>query len=200
MKKTIMSLAVVSALVSGVAFANPPKNDASKATVNFTGSVTASLCQVKTDNLTQTISLGEVSKSALKATGQGKPQSFQIGLTNCDTTTNTISYVLADGNYTPAVGATSIAYLVPKSGDNSAKGVGVFVETSDGTAVTPGSTTPNTIEVSKNGNEALSDQTISLRAYIATKDKQGADLDAQTPTVEAGTVDAVGVFTIKASA
>lgn len=193
-----MSLAVVSALVSGVAFAAPPANNSSKATVNFTGSVTGSLCQVKTDNLSQTVLLGEVSKSALKATGKGQPQSFQVNLTNCDTDTANISYVLADANYTQINGVTAPKYLVPKSGDNSATGVGVFVETSTGTAIDPGTT--KALIVNKDADQkALSDQVISLRAYIGTTDGNAVtDPDAADATVKAGTVDATGVLTIYA--
>lgn len=198
MKKTIMSLAVVSALVSGVAFADPPKNDSSKATVNFNGKVTSSLCQVRTDNISQDISLGEVTTTVLQGSGKGKPQSFEVGLTNCDTATNKISYVLSDANYTPIVNggqATSLNYLVPKSGDNSAVGVGVYVETSTGTAIAPGSTTELKVEKDAE-NKALSNQTISLRAYIGTK--TGTADPAAASQVEAGTVEATGVLTIYA--
>lgn len=57
MKKTIMSLAVVSALLSGGAMAalnnGQADNSASTATLNFTGKVTSSLCQVNTSDLTK---------------------------------------------------------------------------------------------------------------------------------------------------
>ena len=196
-----MSLAVVSALVSGSAFAAAPQNDSSKATINFNGKVTSSLCQVRTDNLSQDISLGEVTSAVLKASGKGKEQSFQVGLTNCDTTTTKIAYVLTDANYTPIIDnttgqpvPTTLTYLEPKSGDNSAVGVGVFIETSTGSKIAPGSTTE--LQVAKDANaKALSDQTISLRAYIGTKDGQ-PDTNS---VVQAGTVDATGVLTIYAS-
>ncbi|HHK9025308.1 TPA: type 1 fimbrial protein, partial [Escherichia coli] len=42
MKKTIMFFAVASALFSGAAMAAPAANDASTATLNFTGRVTSS--------------------------------------------------------------------------------------------------------------------------------------------------------------
>lgn len=63
MKKTIMSLAVVSAFLSGSAMAaltnGQADNSASSATLNFSGKVTSSLCQVSTSDLTKTISLGK---------------------------------------------------------------------------------------------------------------------------------------------
>ncbi|EES9566313.1 TPA: fimbrial protein [Escherichia coli] len=195
MKKTIMSLAVVSALMNGVAFAAPADNDPSKATLNFSGRVTSSLCQVKTDDLTKDISLGEVSKSALAASGKGPAQSFQVNLINCDTTTNDISYVLADanGNGNGANGAST--YLVPKSGDTAAEGVGVFVETSNGTKVNIG--TEQTLKVVSNGATALSEQVIPLRAYIGTQNGTGGTIG--TNGLKAGTVDATGVLTIRAN-
>ncbi|EAB1452168.1 type 1 fimbrial protein, partial [Escherichia albertii] len=73
MKKTLMSLAVVSVLMSGSAFAaignngQATNNDASQATLNFAGKVTSSLCQVNTSDVTKDIELGEVSSAALKA-------------------------------------------------------------------------------------------------------------------------------------
>lgn len=198
MKKTIMSLAVVSALVSGVAFAALPANDSSKATLDFTGNVTASLCQVKTDNLSQTISLGEVSKAALTTNGKGEPQSFEINLVNCDTTTADIAYVLADANNsTPSTG-TAPDYLVPKSGDTAAAGVGVFVQTSTGDKVTPGAT--KTLKADANNGSAYSEQRIPLRAYIGTLNGTPGVLGNAAGQVKAGTVNATGVLTIKASA
>ncbi|EEW3330182.1 fimbrial protein [Escherichia albertii] len=189
MKKTLMSLAVVSVLMSGSAFAAPAANDASKATLNFMGRVTSSLCQVKTDDLVKDIQLGEVSKSALEATGQGPAQSFQVNLINCDSTTNDISYVLADANNNG-----NSKYLVPKSGDTAATGVGVFVETSDGTPVDIG--TEQDLDVVANGGNALSEQVIPLRAYIGT---QGGTAGTLGTDVSAGTVDATGVITIRAT-
>lgn len=191
-----MSLAVVSALMSGAAFAADPAgsaaNDTSKATLNFNGRVTSSLCQVKTDDLVKDITLSEVSRSALVAGGgKGPAQSFQVGLINCDTTTNQISYVLADANNaTPAAG-NALGYLVPKSNDSSAVGVGVFVETSTGTQIPIG--TPQKLKVNSNDNGALSEQTIPLRAYIGIK-----DASTNADQVKAGSVEAMGILTIKA--
>ncbi|HEB1529208.1 TPA: fimbrial protein [Escherichia albertii] len=188
MKKTLMSLAVVSVLMSGSALAAPAANDASQATLNFAGRVTSSLCQVKTDDVTKDIYLGEVSKSALEASGKSPAQSFQVNLINCDGTTNDISYVLADANNNG-----NATYLVPKSGDTAATGVGVYVETSDGTPVDIG--TAQQLDVVVNDGNALSEQVIPLRAYIGT---QTGNAGAIGTDVTAGTVDATGVLTIRA--
>ena len=188
MKKMIMPLTMVSVLMSGSALAAPGANDSSQATLNFNGRVTSSLCQVKTDDVVKDIYLGEVSKSALEANAQGPKQSFQVNLINCDTTVSDISYVLSDAN-----GNGTAAYLIPKSGDTSATGVGVYVEKSDGTPVGVGNT--QTLTVTKNGTDALSEQVIPLRAYIGA---QGGA--AGVAAVTAGTVDATGILTIRATA
>lgn len=194
MKKTIMSLAVVSALFSAGAMAAPAANDASTATLNFTGRVTSSLCQVDTGSVEQNISLGEVSASALKATGIAPAKSFSVSLVNCDTGTGKITYNIADANSAGA--ATTAAYLQPIAEDDSAGGVGVFIQTSDHKDVTIGQDKDFAVVKDQQGN-ALSTQTIALTAYMATTDK-AADTDGSKVTP--GTVSARGVMTIKATA
>lgn len=191
MRKNILTAAIASMLMSGAAFAAPASNDESQATLNFKGKVTASLCQVSTDDLTKEINLGEVSAAALKATGKSPAQSFNVNLINCDTTTDSITYVIADVN-----GKDSTAdYLIPKSDDTSAKGAFVWIEDSKGTSIDAGST--QTVDVVKNGANALSSQSIALRAYIGTDNGQP---DTTGTKVTAGTVDASAVMTIRAVA
>lgn len=191
MKKNILTVAIASMLMSSAAFAAPASNEESQATLNFTGKVTASLCQVSTDDLTKDINLGEVSASALNATGKSPAQSFNVNLINCDTTTNAISYVISDAN---GKEANSFA-LIPKAGDTSADGVFVWLEASDGTPIETGTT--QTIDVVKNGNDALSSQNIALRAYIGTETGQAPTTNKP---VKAGTVDATAYMTIRATA
>ncbi|HDL7647802.1 TPA: type 1 fimbrial protein [Yersinia enterocolitica] len=191
MKKNLLTAAIASMLVSSAAFAAPAANEESQATLNFKGKVTASLCQVSTDDLTKEINLGEVSASALNATGKSPAQSFNVNLINCDTTTNAITYVISDVN---GKEAQSFA-LVPKSDDTSADGVFVWLENSLGDAIETGST--QTIDVVKNGEDALSSQSIALRAYIGTENGQPP---AASKPVKAGTVDATALMTIRASA
>ncbi|MKO33735.1 type 1 fimbrial protein [Escherichia coli] len=187
MKKTIMSLAVVSALFSGAAMATSADNDSSYATLNFSGRVTSNLCQVSTDNVTQSIDLGEVTKQQItdRAT---KKQSFSVTLNNCDTTVSQISYVLADGNNNK----NQATYLQPKSGDTSAQGVGVYVTKSDGTAINVGTKYDIDVQKANDGTSALPQQVIALTGYI----------DSITPGdvsgVVGGTVEATGTLTIKA--
>lgn len=196
MKKTIISLAVVSALFSfgtvaatTVGADGQADNSGSTATLNFTGKVTSSLCQVKTENISQTISLGELSAAALKVDGAHSPyQSFNVGLTNCDPTTSQITYVIRDGNGLPNTGATS-DYLIPQSTDTSASGVGVYIADPQHNAIQIGANKNAT--VTKLGTDAQSEQTISLTAYMK---KTGVG------DVKAGDVRATGIMTIKATA
>ncbi|HDX4306364.1 TPA: type 1 fimbrial protein [Escherichia coli] len=195
MKKTVMSLAVVSALLSGSAMAagvdsdGQADNSGSTATLNFTGKVTSSLCQVNTENISQTISLGELSAAALNVEGAHSPyQTFNVGLSNCDPTTTQITYVIRDGNGLPSTGATS-DYLIPKSGDTAASGVGVYIADPEHNAIQIGANKNAT--VTKLGDAAQSEQTISLTAYMK---KTGVG------DVKAGDVSATGIMTIKAAA
>ncbi|EEZ9068109.1 fimbrial protein [Escherichia coli] len=186
MKKTIMSLAVVSALFSGAAMAAGADNDSSYATLNFSGRVTANMCQVSTSDVVKDIDLGEITKTQIKD-GTQKKQSFSVQLNNCDTSVSQISYILSDGNNNK----DQATYLQPTSGDTSAQGVGVYVETSDGTAIVTGQT--NNIDVLKNADGALPQQTIALRAYV-----DAINVDKTTGVV-GGTVNATGTLTIKAT-
>lgn len=199
LKKTIMSLAVVSVLLSGSAVAalnnsGQADNSASTATLNFTGKVTSSLCQVNTSDLTKTISLGDVSAAQLKNnTGRAPSHSFSVGLTNCDPTVSNITYVIRDGNSSPEQGQAQSAYLIPKSDDTSAKGVGVYIADPKGNAIQIGEN--KNFGVVKDENGALSEQNIALTAYIGTASGAAANGD-----VFPGDVNAVGIMTIKAAA
>lgn len=192
-----MSLAVVSALFSGAAMAavsedGQSDNSASTATLNFTGKVTSSLCQVNTTDLTKTISLGEISAAVLSTAGAHSPaQSFTVGLSNCDPSVANISYVIQDNNGLPSDGETTSSYLIPKSSDTSAKNVGVFIADPEQNAIQIGET--KNFGVTKINGQAQSEQTISLTAYIG-------NVAGDDESVTAGVVDATGVMTIKATA
>lgn len=147
------------------------------------------MCQVKTENISQTISLGELSKAALDAGAQSPYQTFNVGLTNCDPTTSNITYVIRDGNGLPGQGGNTSDYLVPESSDTSASGVGVYIADPEHNAIQIGSN--QDASVTKLGNDAQSEQTISLTAYMKATG-QG--------TVTAGDVKATGIMTIKAGA
>ncbi|EIO6660685.1 type 1 fimbrial protein [Escherichia coli] len=193
MKKTIMSLAVISALLSSSAMAaltaGQADNSASTATLNFSGKVTSSLCQINTSDLNKMIQLGNASVTDLNADGQSPFMTFNIGLVNCDPSVSNISYVISDANSSPDAGNTT-EYLIPKSTSTSAAGVGVYITDPQHKAIGIGEN--KTLKVI-NGSDggALSEQNISLTAYMKK---------AGSATVTAGTVDATGVMTIKAAA
>ena len=195
MKKTIMSLAVVSALLSGSAMAavsanGQADNSDSTATLNFTGKVTSSLCQINTADLTKTISLGEISAAVLNTANAHSPfQTFTVGLSNCDPSVANISYTIRDANGLPDQGGQTSTYLIPKSGDTSASGVGVFIADPEGAHIDIGET--KNVGVTMVGGKAQSEQSIALTAYIA---KSG------TEAATAGFVDATGIMTNKATA
>ncbi|EFE8063252.1 type 1 fimbrial protein [Escherichia coli] len=199
MKKTIMSLAVVSALFSAGAMAadninanGQSDNSASTATMNFSGKVTSSLCQVNTTDLVKTISLGEISAAVLNTAGAHSPaQTFTVGLSNCDPSVTNISYTIRDGNGLPENAQTQSGYLIPKSTDTSAHNVGVFIADPEQKAIQIGET--KNFGVTKIDGKAQSEQTISLTAYMGNV-AGGAD------QVTAGVVDATGIMTIKATA
>ncbi|EFH2975754.1 type 1 fimbrial protein [Escherichia coli] len=194
MKKTIMSLAVVSAFLSGSAMAaldnGQADNSASSATLNFSGKVTSSLCQVSTSDLTKTISLGEASAAALANGGQSPFQSFTVSLANCDPTTANITYTIRDGNGLPGQDAYASDYLIPKSGDTSASGVGVYIADPEHNAIQIGAN--QNAGVTQVDGQAESEQTIALTAYMKATGDAG--------NVKAGVVDATGIMTIKATA
>ncbi|WP_411172197.1 fimbrial protein (plasmid) [Klebsiella pneumoniae] len=189
MKKTAVTVAILSSLLSATAFAAPADNNTSQADLEFSGKVTASLCQVDTSNIAQTIDLGELSTSALKATGKGPAKSFSVNLINCDTTLNSIKYTIAGSNNT----GSDTQYLVPKASDTSAQGVGVYLQDNNSTAITIGA--EKTVPVVSNSGSALSDQSIPLQAYIGTITGNPDD-----GSVKAGTVSTTAVMTIRTAA
>ncbi|MXC97192.1 fimbrial protein [Escherichia coli] len=187
MKKSILSLVVLSSIFSGGALAASAANDSSYATLNFSGRVTSNLCQVSTNDVTKSIDLGEVTKTQIANSSQPK-QSFSVTLNNCDTTVADISYILTDTNNN----TSSAPYLVPVNTDTSAQGVGVYVTKSDGTAIQVGN--KYTINVQKEGTNALPQQSVALTAYVDSITK------GDVTNVVGGTVDAAGTLTIKAAA
>ncbi len=190
MKRTIMSLTVVSALLSGSSMAaltaGQADNSASSATLNFTGKVTSSLCQINTSDLDKMIQLGNASVADLNADGQSPFMTFNVGLVNCDPSVSDITYVISDANSTPDAGNTT-EYLIPKSTSTSATGVGVYITDPQHKAIGIGEN--KTLKVINGPDGALSEQNISLTAYMKK---------AGSAAVTAGTVDATGVMTIKA--
>ncbi|HAU7903041.1 TPA: fimbrial protein [Escherichia coli] len=188
MKKTIMSLFIVSMMASGTAMAATATNDTSNTQLNFTGKVTSSLCQINTaDSAGVNINLGEVQAATLNTgAGTSKPQSFTVNLENCDTGVDSIKYQITSKNQQDR------DYISPEAGDTSATNVGVYITTADAkgpTAITLGQDYEATVINGIDGGAAPS-QKIELQAYMK---KVG------TNAVTAGNVNAIGFITVKAS-
>ncbi|EHS3657255.1 fimbrial protein [Escherichia coli] len=166
-------------------------NDASQATLNFSGKLTSSLCQVSTDDINQDIQLGEISKAALEASGRGPSHTFSVKLKNCDATVNAITYAIRDTN------GSNDNYLTNKSGDDFAKGVGVFIEDSSNQAITLNGA-QHTYAVANNGGQALPDQEIPFAARIGVLEGTTGNID--NAKIMAGVIQATAVMTIKATA
>lgn len=80
MKKLIISLAVISAINTGAAFA-------SDGVINFTGEIVDTSCQVDTSSKDMTVNLGKVNKSSFNQAGDEESATkFTIKLTGCPTT------------------------------------------------------------------------------------------------------------------
>ncbi|MBB1201745.1 type 1 fimbrial protein [Enterobacteriaceae bacterium 89] len=92
MKKMKVSAIAAGILVSGSVFAGDP------VTLNITGNVVASPCEISSDSITKTIDLGggsPIQASTLQTAGSSTPWiSFTIGLVNCPagTTSATIQF------------------------------------------------------------------------------------------------------------
>ena len=181
MKKTLMSVVMASVLVSGSVMAEPAKNDKSRAEIEFTGTVTNSMCQVDDNSLDQKINLGDVSVAQLMNNINAAKKNFNVKLVNCDNKVNEITYTLLDNN-----GNGESNYLINSApGGNAATNVGVFVMTPDNTPVDLNA--PQELEP---GHWEQDEYNIGLVAYIGKTDTRA------TPT--AGLVSAKTTMLIKA--
>ncbi|HGC4843693.1 TPA: fimbrial protein [Escherichia coli] len=189
MNKTIMSLFIASMVFSGSALAAAAANDTSTAQLNFTGKVTSNLCQLSTASQSGIdIDLGEVSVKDLNANNRSRAQTFTVDLKNCDTSVNKIQYQVSSQN----PGDTD--YISPVANDTAATGVGVYIQTADAaspTAIRLGNSYNASVIQNVDGSGAAADQQIALQAYMKK---------AGNATVTAGSVNAVGYVTVKASA
>ncbi len=189
MKKTLMSLAVASTLISSVAMAASTANDSSTANLTFKGKVTSSLCQINTGDVNKEILLPEVSASDLATTGASTPVSFTVSLENCDQGTTSIDYTFQDNNGN----GTVLDRLIPVSEQGSVNPdeIGVYLQDNLGTDLEQG-TVYSQDAITDASDVALPTQTIPLRAYIGAVGGAGS-------TVTAGSVNASATMTIKAN-
>lgn len=80
-----VKLAAVSAVVMGALLASAGVKAADPVTLNITGNVVASPCQINSDSVTQTVDLGQnIQASTLQAVNSSSGWvNFDIGLTSC---------------------------------------------------------------------------------------------------------------------
>ncbi|MGK3141803.1 fimbrial protein [Pantoea sp. C2G6] len=91
MKKIQLAVVLGMALASGSALAAGQGSG----TVHFTGEIIDAPCSITADTVEQTVDLGQVSSSALKAGGKSTPKPFSIKLEDCDVSSLTKKTVTA---------------------------------------------------------------------------------------------------------
>lgn len=142
---------------------------AADGTINFTGEILESACQVDTSSANQTVELGKVSASAFDQSGAtAAATKFDIKLTNCPTTDGspTIASVKFDGTNN-----TTNPDILALTGTSTAKDVGIAIYEKDGATLIPMSnkSQDNTIDTTSSA------VTLSFIAkYMSTAAKVGA--------------------------
>ncbi|VTT34962.1 type-1 fimbrial protein [Klebsiella pneumoniae] len=172
MKKQLHALTLL-AVICGAAVSTA---NAADGTINFNGEIIDAACTVSPASANQTVTLGQVSSSALATVNQrAAATSFQIDLTACPASVTTAS-VKFDG--TPYQGDTSALALTPLTG--AAIGVGIQIRTATG-LVLP-------LYTASTATPLVQGATNTLRfdaAYVA-----------KSVPVTAGPADAVATFSV----
>lgn len=116
-KKIVLAMAIGAAFTAGLANAAEQGSGA----VNFKGSIIDAPCSITSDTANQTVDLGEVASSALKAGQTSTPKAFNIQLEQCDTATLKSVQAVFTGN-TDSTDSSLLAL------SGSAKGAGIAIE------------------------------------------------------------------------
>lgn len=163
------------AVVNGVSFSA----SAADGTINFTGSILDSACTVNSSSNAQTVNLGNIQRTAFKASGDvAAATRFDIILENCPDTVKSAS-VKFDGT----ANAANNNILALNNGQ-TAKGVGVAFFEADGVTAIPLST--QSAQMTLDNSEETNRNVMSFVAkYQATQ-----------ASVDAGTANATSDFTI----
>lgn len=151
--------------------------------INFTGTITASTCDVDINNQggNPTIEMGTISSSAFKAKGDvAGIHRIQIDLSNCDTNVLKEAGARFGGAYDPV----DNNLLALKTGDDAAKGLGIEFLNEDGTSLRLGDNPNKFIPITGDGTTGTATLLYSAR-YKSTLD-----------SVTAGKADAVADYTI----
>ncbi|EKT1238278.1 fimbrial protein, partial [Escherichia coli] len=167
--KKILLVTTVAALFS-VQSAN-----AADGTINFTGNITDTACNVEASSANQSVDLGTVSSSAFSGAGStASPTRFTISLTTCPEAASTAK-VRFDG--TTAPGNPSILAL---NSGQTAGSVGVAIYEDDSNTLIPIGTASASKTLSSTGTNTMT--------YIAKYMATGA-------SVSAGSANATATFT-----
>lgn len=173
MRKLLLSLAVLTAVNAGAAFANDGM-------VNFTGEIIDSSCQVDTGSKDMTVNLGKVNKTSFTQAGDEESATkFTIKLTGCPTTPEGYSQAAIKFEGESITGDDTVLALT--NGANVATGVGVEIKDWTDSALSMKTTPTDYMPIGTSGTVSL-DYTAY---YRATAD-----------TVTAGIANAATSFTV----
>ncbi|CAI1834749.1 TPA: fimbrial protein [Serratia fonticola] len=170
----IMMVAVIALGVSSVAHA--AVKDQGHGKVTFTGSIIDAPCSISPETIDQTISLGQISKVALKDGGQSTPRNFSIDLENCEVGEKDKNKVSVTFTGMESVAGNGLLGIT-----GTAKGASVAITDGSGKVIELGQATK--AQQLQNGNN-----TLSFAAYM-----QG---DGASAAVTEGEFQAVADFTL----
>ncbi|MCX4162427.1 MULTISPECIES: fimbrial protein [Paraburkholderia] len=173
--KFLLLSAVSLATLSASTIANAQSVTGGQGVVRFTGTIVAGACGIEGVSQDQTVNLGGVPTNAFKAVGdKSAPQSFDIKLTQCDTTTLKNAFFRFTGTSNAAQ-----AGLFATVG--SARNVGIRLQSASGEFLDNGT--------EQRGQVVLNDGTNVVRF--------AAMYEATAANVTAGTADGVANFTVR---
>ncbi|MGF6192427.1 fimbrial protein [Serratia sp. 2723] len=170
----IMMVAVIALGVSSVAHA--AVKDQGHGKVTFTGSIIDAPCSISPETIDQTISLGQISKVALKDGGQSTPRNFSIDLDNCEVGEKDKNKVSVTFTGMESVAGNGLLGIT-----GTAKGASVAITDGSGKVIELGQATK--AQQLQNGNN-----TLNFAAYM-----QG---DGASAAVTEGEFQAVADFTL----
>jgi major type 1 subunit fimbrin (pilin) len=172
MKKVLFTVATLAALSSSAFAQTVPA--ANPGQITFQGEIVAGACGISADALDQTVSLGQVPANAFKKLGDRSPaQSFNIALTDCDTTT-------AKNAFFTFTGTTDLANNELFATTGNASGVGIRLES--GSEYLVNGTEQKAGAILQNGNNSI--------PFAAMYESTGT-------TVTPGPADSVANFTVR---
>jgi P pilus assembly protein, pilin FimA len=172
---TLLRNIMTAAIVGGMAFTA----SAADGTINFTGTILDSACTVDTTSASQTVNLGQVSRTAFAAAGDtASPTRFNIVLNNCPETV-TSAAVRFDG-----IPDSADMNILALGSDQTATGVGVALFESDGVTPVPLATESQQVTLNTGTGENS-----NVLTYVAS-------YKATQAAVGAGSANATSDFTI----